>query len=105
VPKPKKSKRASSRNIPKRGLLVDDDTFSPPKLSIDNDSSDNTVDSSDIPFEPTDCATNVLNDAAVQSVPLDKLFDCDDISVQSVRGNELEPQTSTSYLRNVYLMI
>ena len=34
VPKPKKSKRASSRNVPKRGSLVDDDNFSPPKLSI-----------------------------------------------------------------------
>ena len=54
------------------------------------------VESSDIPFEPTDCATNVPNDAAVQSVPLDELFDYDDISVQSVPDNEIEPQTSTS---------
>ena len=59
VPKPKKSKRAFSRGITKRGSLVDDDTFSPPKISIDNDSSNNVVESSDIPFEPTDCATNV----------------------------------------------
>ena len=55
VSKQKKSKRASSRNVPKRGSLVDGDTFSPPKLSIDNDSSDNVVESSDVPFEPTDC--------------------------------------------------
>jgi len=53
VSKPKKSKRASSRNVPKRGSLVDGDTFSPLKLSIDNDSSDNVVESSDVPFEPT----------------------------------------------------
>jgi len=38
------------------GSLVDGDTFSPLKLSIDNDSSDNVVESSDVPFELTDCA-------------------------------------------------
>ena len=36
------------------------------------------------------------NDVAVQSVPLDELFDYDDISVQSVPDNEFEPQPSTS---------
>ena len=97
VSRPKKSKRASSRNVRKRGSLVDDDTFSPPTLSIDNDSSDNVVETSDIPLEPTDCATNVPNDAAVLPVPLDELFDYDYISVQvSVPDNELEPQPSTS---------
>ena len=94
--KPKKSKRASSRNVPKRGSLVDGDTSSPPKLSIDNDSSDNVVESSDVPLEPTDCAINVPNDATVQAVPLDELFDYDDISVQSVPDNDHEPQPSTS---------
>ena len=43
VPKAKKSKRSSSRGVTKRGSLVDDDTFSPPKLSIDNTGSDNVV--------------------------------------------------------------
>ena len=41
VPKPKKSKRASRRGVTKRGSLVDDDIFTPPELSIDNDGSDN----------------------------------------------------------------
>ena len=49
-----------------------------------------------IPQEPHDLATNVTTDAAVTSVPLDELFDYDDISVQSVEDNELEPRTSTS---------
>ena len=52
VPKPKKSKRFFSRCVTKRGLLVDDDTFSPPKLSIDNDGSDNVEESTDMPQEP-----------------------------------------------------
>ena len=99
VHKPKKSKRASSRGVTKRGSLVEDDTFSPPKLSIDNDGSDNVVESSDMPQEPRDSATNVPNVAAGQSVPLDEMFGYDCISwtsVQSVQENELEPPTSTS---------
>jgi len=84
VPQPKKSKRASSQGVTKRGSLVDDDTFSPTKLSIDNDGPDNVVESSEMPLEPRDSATNVPNNATVQSVPLDELFDYDDISVQSV---------------------
>ena len=63
------------------------------------------MESSDIPCEPTDCANNVPNDAAVQAVSLDELFDYDEVSVQSVPDNELEPQPSTSDLRNVCLMI
>ena len=98
VSKPKKSKRASSCNVPKWGSLVDGDTSSPPELSIDNDSSDNVVESSDIPLEPTDCANNVPNDATVHTVPLDEFFDYDDISVQSVPDNKPQHQT----LRNVY---
>ena len=54
------------------------------------------MESSDVPFEPTDCANNVPDDAAVQSVPLDELFHYDYISVQSVPDNKLEPQPSTS---------
>ena len=54
------------------------------------------MESSDVPLEPTYCANNVLNDATVQAVPLDELFDYDDISVQSVPDNDLEPQPSTS---------
>ena len=93
VPKPKKSKHASSRGVTKRGSLVDDDTFKPPKLSMDNDGSDNVE---DMPQEPRDSATNVTSDAAVSSVLLDEQFDNDDISVQPVQDNELEPPTSTS---------
>ena len=78
--------------MPQRGSLVDDDTFSPPKISIDNDGSDKVVESSNMPLEQRDSATNVNNDAAVQSVSLDELFDYDDISVQSVQDKELDSQ-------------
>jgi hypothetical protein len=80
----KKSKRASSRNVPKRGSLVDGDTSSPTKLSIYNDSSDNVVESTDVPLEQTDGANDVPNDVTVPSVPLDELFDYDDVSVQTM---------------------
>ena len=100
VPQPKKSKRASSQGVTKRGSLVDDDTFSPPKL-FDNDGSDNVVESSDMPLEPRDSATNIPNDVTVQSVPLDELFDYDNISVQSVQDNELDPKPQRPILRNV----
>ena len=73
VPKPKKSKRASSRGVTKRGSLVDDDTFSPPRLSIDNDGSDNVVDSTDMPQESRSYATKVTTDNGVTSVPIDEL--------------------------------
>ena len=59
---PKKSKRASSRGVTKRGSLIDDDTNSP-KPSIDNESSDNVVEPTYIPQEPRDYATNVTTDA------------------------------------------
>jgi len=98
VHKPKKSKRASSRGVTKRGSLVDDDTFSLPKLSIDNDGSDYVLESSDKPQEPRDSATNAPSVMAGKSVPLEELFDYDDISVQSRQDNELEPTTSTSDL-------
>ena len=57
----KKSKRASSHNVPKRGSLVDGDTSSPTKLSIYNDSSDNVAESTDVPLEQTDGANDVPN--------------------------------------------
>ena len=47
--KRKKSKRVSSRGVTKRGLLVDDETCSPHKPSIDNEGSDNIVESTEIP--------------------------------------------------------
>ena len=49
-----------------------------------------------MPQEPRNYATNVTTDEAVTSVPLDELFDYDDISVPSVQDNEFEPPTSTS---------
>ena len=96
MPKPKKSKRASQRGVTKRGSLGDDDNFTPTKPSIDNDGSDNVVELTYIPQDTHDLATNVTTDAAVTSVPLDEIFDYDDISVQSVEDNELDPTTSTS---------
>ena len=39
---------------------------------------------------------NVTTDETVTPVPLDELFDYDDISVPSVQDNELDPPTSTS---------
>jgi len=94
VPKPKKSKRASSRGLTKRGSIVDDDIFNSTKPSIDNDGSDNVVEPTYIPQEPRDNATNVTTDAAVQSIPQDEVFDYDEISVQSLQDNE--PPTATS---------
>jgi hypothetical protein len=96
VPKPKKSKRASHRGVTKRGSLGDDDNYTPTKPSIDNDGSDNVVELTYIPQDTHDRAINVTTDAVVTSVPLDELFKYDDISVQSVEDNELEPTTSTS---------
>jgi len=49
-----------------------------------------------MPHEPRDYATNVTTDAAVTSVPLEELFDYDDISIRSVQDNELDPPTSTN---------
>jgi len=107
VHKPKKSKWASSRGVTKRGSLVDDDTFSPPSslLSIDNDGSDNVVESSDMQQELQNSATNVLSVMVGESVPLDELFDHDDISIQSVHDNDLRPQPQRQILRNVCLMV
>ena len=96
MPKLKKSKRVSSRVVTKRGSLVMNDTFSPPKLSINNEGSDNVVELSDMPQERRDSATSVSSVTAGDSVPLDELFDYDDISVQSVQGIEIGPPTSTS---------
>jgi len=101
--KPKEIELASSRNVPKRGSLVDGDTFSPLKLSIDNDSSDNVVESSDVPFKPTDCANDVPNDSAVQSVPLDELFDY----MMTYLSNQFPTTNLTQHqtLRNECLMM
>ena len=57
----KKSKWASHRSATKRGILVDDETCSPPilKPNIENDGSDNVVESSDMPQTPQDSTTNV----------------------------------------------
>ena len=97
VPKPKKSKRVSHRGVTKRGSLGDDDNdYTPTKPSIDNDGSDNVVELTYIPQDTHDLATNVTTDVVVIFVPLDELFDYDDISVQSVEDNELESTTSTS---------
>ena len=48
-----------------------------------------------MPQEIRDSATNAHNVAVERSAPLDELFDYDDISVQSIQDNELEPPTST----------
>ena len=59
----------TKRGVRKRGSLVDDDAVSPPKLSIENDGSDYVVESSDMPQELQDSATNVTTDAAVTYLP------------------------------------
>ena len=96
VHKPKKSKRVSSRGVTK-GSLVDDDTFSPEKLSIDNDSSDNVVNQ-----------TLQLTYLPMRQSNLFHLTNC--LIVMTYLSNQfkttnLSPKPQRQTLRNVFLMI
>ena len=59
------------------------------------------MESTDVPLEQTDGANDVPNDVTVPSVPLDELFDYDDVSVQSVPNNDFETQPSSHQTRRV----
>ena len=88
MPKPKKTKRSSQRDVTKRGSLGDDDNLTSTKPPIDNDDSD-------IIGEPTNVPQDA-SEAVVTSTPLDKVVDYDETSVQSTQENEIVPTTSTS---------